>query len=302
MFFSVVIPLYNKAYSIQRCIDSVLNQSYTNFEIIVVNDGSIDKSLELIERYKKHDERIVLISRENRGLIASLNEGIALAKGEYIARMDADDISILNRFELQYNFMLKNDLDICGGDFISIDELGNYVKINSVPKTKDEILITMANNAPFAHPTVMIKSEFLKKTNLVYGVYGNKAAEDVDLWINMYNNGANFGNLNEIVLKYRILTSSYSHKNAKILKKEVNMQFDAFVLKHRQAFSNSIENIFNSDIVLSYTQEKNLMKCVLRYSHVNIEFKYIFNIFKKIKLKSFLIGLLAYMTFFVYMK
>ena len=120
------------------------------------------------------------------------------------------------------------------------------------------------------------------------------AAEDVDLWINMYNKSAKFGNLNEIVLKYRILSSSYSHKNAKILKKEVNMQFDAFVLKHRQAFSNSIENIFNSDIVLSYTQEKNLMKCVLRYSHVNIEFKYIFNTFKKIKLKSFFIGLLSY--------
>lgn len=109
---SVVMSVYNAEKYLDEALQSILNQ---NFEFIIINDGSTDKSLEIIEKYKYQDTRIVLISRENRGLIASLNEGIELAKGKYIARMDADDISLPNRFEEQLKIM-ENDKEIvvCG--------------------------------------------------------------------------------------------------------------------------------------------------------------------------------------------
>ena len=110
---SVVMSVYNGQDYLDEAIQSILKQTYKDFEFIIINDGSIDKSLEIIEKYKQQDERIVLISRENKGLIASLNEGIEKARGKYIARMDADDISLPNRFEEQLKIM-ENDKEIVG--------------------------------------------------------------------------------------------------------------------------------------------------------------------------------------------
>ncbi|HIP11775.1 MAG TPA: glycosyltransferase family 2 protein, partial [Arcobacter sp.] len=98
---SVLLSVYNGEKYLDEAIESILNQTYQDFEFIIINDGSTDKSLEIIEKYKKEDNRIVVISRENKGLIYSLNEGISQAKGKYIARMDADDISLATRFEEQ---------------------------------------------------------------------------------------------------------------------------------------------------------------------------------------------------------
>ena len=102
---SVVMPVYNAEKYLDEAIKSILVQTCKDFEFIIINDGSNDKSLEIIEKYNIQDERIVLINRENRGLIASLNEGIEKTKGRYIARMDADDISLPDRFEKQIEFL-----------------------------------------------------------------------------------------------------------------------------------------------------------------------------------------------------
>lgn len=112
---SVILPVYNGEKYLKEAIESILNQTYTNFEFIIIDDGSKDSSLEIIKEYEKEDERIVAVSRENKGLIATLNEGIEKAKGKYIARMDQDDISLPNRFEEQLKIM-ENDKEIvvCG--------------------------------------------------------------------------------------------------------------------------------------------------------------------------------------------
>jgi|APSaa5957512535_1039671.scaffolds.fasta_scaffold38406_3 hypothetical protein len=196
--------------------------------------------------------------------------------------------------ELQYKFMTENNLDVCGGDFISIDENNNYIKIHTVPKTKDEILITMANNAPFAHPTVMIKKEFLNKANLAYGVDGYVSAEDVDLWIKMYNDNAVFGNLNEILLKYRILSSSLSHINAKILKKEVNIQFNKFLDTNKIKYENAFDNVLSQSFIAT-SYQKDLVRAVIRYSLRTKKGTYIFRTVKKVKVKFFLIAFLSYL-------
>ena len=95
------MSVYNGEKYLVKAIESILNQTYTKFEFIIVNDGSSDNSLKIIKEFMKKDNRIILINRENKGLPYSLNEGISIAKGKYIARMDADDISLSERFEKQ---------------------------------------------------------------------------------------------------------------------------------------------------------------------------------------------------------
>ena len=108
------MSVYNAEKYIEEAIQSVLNQTYNNFEFIIINDGSEDNSLEMLKNFLA-DDRIILIDRENKGLVSSLNEGILKSKGNFIARMDADDICLPNRFEEQLNFMKKNsDVGVCG--------------------------------------------------------------------------------------------------------------------------------------------------------------------------------------------
>ena len=121
---SVVMPVYNAESYLEEAIESVVSQTFKDFEFIIIDDGSSDNSLEIIKKFSKNDNRIFYISRENKGIIHSLNEGLNKSSGLYIARMDADDVSYPKRLEIQYNFMVENKLDICGGDYISIGQDG----------------------------------------------------------------------------------------------------------------------------------------------------------------------------------
>ena len=153
------MSVYNGEKYLAEAIKSILNQTYKNFEFIIVNDGSKDNSVEIIKNYMKKDNRIVLIDRENKGLPYSLNEGISIAKGQYIARMDADDISLSNRFEKQIKYMEENKIDVCG----------SYIKLFG-DNTKEQIvnLKTAILNDPSwfnisAEPIVEILPAELKK-------------------------------------------------------------------------------------------------------------------------------------------
>ena len=290
---SVILPVYNGDKYLKEAIESILNQSYKNFEFIIINDGSSDDSIEIIKMYSKIDDRIKIINRENRGLIESLNEGIRKSKGSFIARMDQDDISLSTRFELQLNYMLENDLDICGGNFFTIDEKNNILRKNIVPNTQDEILITMASNVPFAHPSVIIRKDFLIKKNLEYGLNGYRNGEDLDLWILMYNSDAKFGNINEMILKYRILSNSMSRENHKRIKAESNIQFNNFIKLNVLDFENSFKNLLSHKIN-SDNMEKNIIRAVLRYSLLTHNSNILFNCFIRLKLSNIVIGFLSF--------
>ena len=203
---SVVMSVYDAEKYLDEAIQSVLNQTYKNFEFIIINDGSTDKSLEIIEKYKQQDGRIVLISRENKGLVVSLNEGIASSKGRYIARMDADDISLPERFEEQVKFMEENlDIGICGS-WVKI--FGEGIKSSrwrlscSNKRLKTELLFSSC----FAHPSVMLRKEVLIKNNLLYDK-NCLHAEDFDLWTKL-SFVTNFANINQILIKYRVVNTS----------------------------------------------------------------------------------------------
>lgn len=203
---SVILPVYNGEKYLKEAIESILNQTYTNFEFIIIDDGSKDSSLEIIREYEKEDERIVVVSRENKGLIATLNEGMERAKGKYIARMDQDDISLPERFERQIKVMKNNNIMVCGTYTKVIDEDGKYIKDEIVPTQDDEIVKKLLEcTNPLFHPTVMFK----KFDNIFYNELAHNC-EDYELWLK-YTEIGKIENLPEYLLKYRIELSSITN-------------------------------------------------------------------------------------------
>jgi glycosyltransferase involved in cell wall biosynthesis len=203
---SVILPVYNAETYIAEAIESILTQSYKNLELILINDGSTDRSLDIMQSYA--DIRIQIISRENRGLVASLNEGIMKAKGKYIARMDADDISLPKRFEEQVAFLeMYPEVGLCGTAVIIF---GDKIKgkIWRLPQSDNRIKSELLFSSALAHPTVMMRRELIEK----YGLFYDPAfqhAEDFELWTR-FAEYTDIANLPEPLLKYRVLENSVS--------------------------------------------------------------------------------------------
>ena len=292
---SVVMPIYNAELYIEECIESVLKQSFKNFEFIIIDDGSTDKSLPIIKKYMNMDERIILVSRENKGLIFSLNEGLYLSKGKYIARMDGDDICFPNRLRLQYDFMVKNQLDICGGDYFIICEKGKFQKKSIVPKKNSEILLSMTSNVPFAHPSVMLKKKFLIKNKLNYGKNGHRYAEDLDLWFNMYSKGAKFGNIDKPTIKYRQVHNSLSSVNHLQMKLEVRKTYNLFVYQNHKSIKKALEQ-FCQKKSNDNNREKEATRALLSYLALKIDLILIFQFLKNVSFLNFIVGFISYIN------
>ncbi|MGG7147241.1 glycosyltransferase [Clostridium butyricum] len=221
---SVVMPVYNGEAYLKDSIESILNQTYTNFEFIIINDGSNDDTGKIIREYMKNDNRIILLERKNKGLVKSLNEGISLASGDYIARMDADDISDKERFRKQVNFFKYNkDVDILGS-YIKI--FGNEERANKIETwfnqkwNKEDMLTRSLGGSIIAHPTAMIKKSVFNK---LVG-YSNKYSrlEDDDLWVRAIKEGYIIDIVDEYLLKYRVHTESKSIIDASDLQELLN--------------------------------------------------------------------------------
>lgn len=205
---SVILPVYNAEKFLKQAIESVLSQSFTEFEIILINDGSTDDSEKEIKAF--NDSRIrYFLNKTNLGLIDTLNKAIGLSRGKYIARMDADDICEPNRFEKQFNHLESNpDVVICGSWAKIIDESnatkGRIKRIDSNELIRANMLFT----TPFIHPTVMIRREIFD-THLYNA--DAKHCEDLELWVRLSQNlHYKFHNLPNYLLKYRIHPSNIS--------------------------------------------------------------------------------------------
>ena len=179
---SVLLPIYNAGPYLAAALGSILRQDYDRLEIIAIDDGSTDNSLQILQKYRKSDNRISIISRENRGLIATLNEGLAVARGELVARMDADDVAYPWRLSRQVDvFERQPDLALCGAgvDFL----LGSRI-IRGLPDPvfKDNLLrILSMFFTIFMHPTVVYNRNVIRDDILYYDE-NYKHAEDFDLF------------------------------------------------------------------------------------------------------------------------
>ena len=138
---SVIMPVYNGERFLSEAVESILKQTYQDFEFIIVDDGSTDRSLEIIQYYQALDERIILIENgKNIGVASSLNKGISAAKGEFIARMDADDISLPERLEQQRAFMFtRPDLGVLGCNYYRIHADGELMDLCVLPESHDQL-------------------------------------------------------------------------------------------------------------------------------------------------------------------
>lgn len=195
---SVVLPVYNGEKYLAKAIDSILAQTFANFELIIIDDGSTDDSLRLLREYEKRDARIQLIARENRNLATSLNELIDIARGEWVARMDQDDIALPQRFARQIAWLEKTGADICGSwakCFGAWDR-----RILRRYESDQAIKMDMLFKSPFTHPTVMMRTALVKQ--LRYDKTFEKA-EDYDLWVRAAQAGWKMVNIPEVLLLYR---------------------------------------------------------------------------------------------------
>ncbi len=208
---SVVMSVYNGEKYLKEAIDSILSQTYADFEFIIIDDGSTDKSLEIISSY--HDQRIVLVQNEiNIGLTKSLNKGIRLAKGKYIARMDADDISLPLRFEKQVLFMQEHpDIDICGTWYTTFEQ---HKYLQKLPLTHEQIKADLLFYTPIAHPTILMKKNIFKKYQYPENFL---KAQDYALWIELIDK-YKFSNLPESLLMYRTHLSQASIAESSVQK------------------------------------------------------------------------------------
>ena len=292
---SVVMPVYNAGRHLEEAIESVLAQTLERFEFIIIDDGSNDDSLKMIQKFANIDDRIIYSTRENKGIICSLNEGLAVSRGSYIARMDADDICDPERLEKQYKFITENKLDVCGGDYISISEDGLFQNSHTVAKQDFEILLAMASNVPFAHPSVMIKKSFLVRHKLRYGTSGHTHGEDLDLWMKMYDAGAKFGNLGACILKYRLLSDSLSSVTYRLIAEKADKQFSLFVANHHRSYKDALE-LFCLEKSNSHYIQKVAIKALFRYLSVYFDFRLLYKCWRKVNFQNFLIGLLSYIN------
>lgn len=198
---SVVLPTYNGEKHISQALDSILNQTFRDFELIVINDGSTDKTANILKKYSKDDARIRIISQTNKGLVASLNKGIEMAQGQYIARHDDDDASLPDRFERQVAFLDSHpDVVVVGSSMSVMNDAGtvlhNHAVLLNDPELRHELLV----RSPFPHGSVMYR----KSAVVAAGLYRAETwpAEDYDLWLRLSAEGK-LANIDDCLYVYR---------------------------------------------------------------------------------------------------
>lgn len=205
---SVIMSVYNDQKYLYEAIESILEQSYKDFEFIICNDGSTDDSAEIIDKFKNKDHRIILIEHKNLGLTKSLNKAIKLSKGDYIARMDSDDISDSERFLKQVNFLEANlEYALIGTNVVKIDEHGNDLGVNKTKYTHQEICATFKKRNCIAHGSVMINKLLVGK--MLFYDEDYQYAQDYRLWVSLAKH-FKVSNLKEPLYKLRLHSSSIS--------------------------------------------------------------------------------------------
>lgn len=214
MKISVVMSAYNAEKYLREAMDSILAQTYGDFELIVIDDKSTDATGQILKEYAQRDPRVVVLeNQENMGLTKSLNKGLAVAKGEYIARMDADDISVPDRFAKQVDFLDSHpdySFVSCIGRYI--DEDGKEEQLRLFPETNEEICAMMPKVDAVMHPGVM----FRKADIAAIGDYCEdfRVVQDYDLWFRGMAAGYKFYNIQEPLVLFR-RNDSYNKRKSR---------------------------------------------------------------------------------------
>ncbi len=237
---SVVMSVYNGEATVRDAINSVLAQSVEDFELIIVNDGSTDETKEILEGYLKEDDRIVLINQNNLGLTKSLNRAIDLAKGQFIARQDADDCSVVNRFSLQLELITKHKLDLIANRAFKNNKIVPHKIL-----LKNVNLHTLLLGNVFVHGTFFLKSAVIKKLKYDQNF---KYSQDIELVCRMLSLqlkvGYSLTPIYSLTVSPQCISSMHSEEQAAMFKSAVNQYCNSSIL------NNVILNYGNSIAVM----------------------------------------------------
>lgn len=233
---SVVMPTYNSERFLGEAIESILNQTFGDFEFVIVADKSSDRSDIILDYYAKRDNRIKIFMGENLGLISSLNKGCKLAKGKYIARMDSDDISLPRRLERQVQYLEKHpEIGVLGTGIRYVDEAGRLGKYVYNPMNPKLVKFYLHMENCFVHPSIMMRRDVVEGL----GFYNTDAidAEDYDLW-SRATYVTQVSNLHEALLEYRVWSGGVSSHNS--------LSRNQTVIKIRQSM---IDKLMNNNVL-----------------------------------------------------
>lgn len=271
---SVLMSVYNGSKYLSTSIDSILNQTYKDFEFIITNDCSNDESFEILKKYEKLDERIKIINnKENKGLTKSLNSMLLAVKGKFIVRMDDDDFAYPNRFEEQVNFMNSNPSILASGTYIRY--VGDYSSTRcNYSYLNSDVVADLFCGTPIAHPTAIIRREVFEQYKIFYNE-SLKYSQDYYFWYEISKVGE-IANLPKILLDYRVSSKQISSKH--------NLEQSNYAINIRKSIITSyvkeldenleIENIldeFDFATFLKFSKRVQHNKNIRKVNHRQIE-------------------------------
>lgn len=298
---SVVMSVYKEPLDwLHQSIDSILRQTFKDFEFIIICDNPKGKeTIALLKDYSNRDNRIKLIfNEENIGLTKSLNKGLAVAKGKYIARMDADDVSMPERFEKQFDYMESHPEVVVLGTMIKRFGQTTKWKPNEVVNfTDEELKAQMILESCIAHPTAMIRREVLSKNHITYDE-NYRHSQDYRLWEQLMMYGK-FAKLKEILLRYRVseqqITKSRSSSQSN-LSESISYRCQHHWLES-EGYNYTLEEIKNSpfEIIREIKCKKNVKNT--KSFRAFVQFAYLNSQDSKMHLSSFIKGDFRYLTF-----
>jgi glycosyltransferase involved in cell wall biosynthesis len=242
---SVVMPAYNAEKYISEAIESILNQTFKDFEFIIINDGSTDSTPNIIDKYARLDKRIIVLNNEkNLNIAESRNRGVEIAKGKYIATMDSDDRALPDRLKNQLEFLESNkDVAISIGNINIMDGKGVFQYTRKYPVTNKDIRSKVYRFNPFPNPTIMCRREVYEKN----GKYNNAYVpiDDFDFWLRA-GTQFKFGNCGKIVLNYRVVEGSASHRKLRLTERlTFKLRWKAFKLGYKFTVGDVFFNLFH---------------------------------------------------------
>jgi glycosyltransferase involved in cell wall biosynthesis len=265
---SVVMTVYNAAPYLRDSMRSILDQSYRDLEFIIIDDGSTDDSLKIIKSF--HDDRIVCVSRENKGVPKSSNEGIKIAHGKYIARQDADDISSRDRIKKQVEFLESHpDIDLVGTNFRAMSNNNDTVFETDMFTHPNDLKQAIVFSNQFGHGSTMMKKTILKKVGFYQEI---SIVHDYDLWVRISHVGK-IANLKEVLYSWRYHEGSLSNSNfdrTTQQARDIRAKAFEYWLQHRSEYGSIYIHPFSTRLgLVSY-----LDQCARMYRNMALEFCY----------------------------
>jgi glycosyltransferase involved in cell wall biosynthesis len=283
---SVIMSIYNGEKYLKEAVDSILSQTFEDFEFIIVNDASTDATFEILSQLE--DPRIEIINNmENKGLTYNLNVMLSMCRGKYIARMDADDIALPHRFQVQYDYMESHpETGVCGSWIETFFEKTGKKQTVRYATDDTGIRAFAFFQAPFCHPTVMMRKEVLESNQLQYPIQ-YRLGQDYALWVELLKltKGAN---LPEVLLRFRRHEENVSNKNKGKEYKTVEMltsiqqryllQYDILFDNHQEvvAYTQFVDRSVPSDLSFAAQKEVSIIldrvfkQIEQRHSHLQV--------------------------------